>query len=277
MIIGSTKGFIRGKALSVEGHTHSQYAASSHTHTTSQVTGLDSEINSLKSSVSSGKAAIASAVTDKGVSTAADATFNTMATNIRNIPNIPEIYLPIPLYCVINPTNATVQRTRLFYGLTNSNVATYGFDEATCSAINILDETNLYLSTYQITNPPTAIPLQDRFLGRNAVACTYSIGTDVYGEGYVSPYLGYTYQDSTQIFPFKIYPNSSMTTQNLYSFGSSVDAGQSAFMVKVRVLSVSKQVDSTKGPSILVNYEYEGNTYRGYYGVYVLLYAKVTF
>ena len=86
MIIGNTKGFIRGKALSVEGHTHSQYAASSHTHTTSQITGLDAEISSLKTSVSEGKALIAAAVTDKGVSTAADATFNTMATNIRNIP-----------------------------------------------------------------------------------------------------------------------------------------------------------------------------------------------
>ena len=37
LIIGTTKGFIRGNALSVEGHTHN-YAASSHTHTTSSIT-----------------------------------------------------------------------------------------------------------------------------------------------------------------------------------------------------------------------------------------------
>ena len=44
-----------------------------------------SEINSLKSSVSNGKSAIASAITGKGVSTASDATFQTMANNINSI------------------------------------------------------------------------------------------------------------------------------------------------------------------------------------------------
>ena len=43
------------------------------------------EFNSLKTSVSEGKALVASAVTDKGVSTAADATFQTIATNIGSI------------------------------------------------------------------------------------------------------------------------------------------------------------------------------------------------
>ena len=133
MIIGNTKGFIRGKALSVEGHTHSEYAALSHTHddryytegemnsllagkaaashnhddryytegevssllagkaasvhthTMDQITSLIEEINSLKTSVSEGKALIAAAVTDKGVATAADATFETIANNIRSI------------------------------------------------------------------------------------------------------------------------------------------------------------------------------------------------
>ena len=42
--------------------------------------------NSLKTSVSEGKALIATAVTGKGVQTAADATFQTMATNIGSIP-----------------------------------------------------------------------------------------------------------------------------------------------------------------------------------------------
>ena len=97
MIIGNTKGFIRGKALSVEGHIHTGYAASSHTHTTSQVTGLDTELSSLKSSVSNGKSLIASAITDKGVSTASNATFQTMAYNIGNIKSmsLDTIYTPI--------------------------------------------------------------------------------------------------------------------------------------------------------------------------------------
>lgn len=69
-----------------------KYAVINHTHTTAQITGLDTsiqsintEISSLKSSVSSGKATIAAAVTDKGVQTAADATFEQMANNIQNI------------------------------------------------------------------------------------------------------------------------------------------------------------------------------------------------
>ena len=42
--------------------------------------------NSLKTSVSNGKSAVASAITDKGVSTSATASFDTMASNIRSIP-----------------------------------------------------------------------------------------------------------------------------------------------------------------------------------------------
>ena len=81
------------------------YAAASHTHTGTEVTinnstqtveaainnnysmivNANNEISSLKSSVSSGKTQIASAITDKGVSTAASATFSQMASNIRNI------------------------------------------------------------------------------------------------------------------------------------------------------------------------------------------------
>ena len=48
---------------------------------------LKTEIESLKSSVSNGKALVASAITDKGVTTAADATFQQMADNIRKIPS----------------------------------------------------------------------------------------------------------------------------------------------------------------------------------------------
>lgn len=43
------------------------------------------ELNTVKTSVSEGKALIAAAVTDKGVSTAADATFQQIANNIGNI------------------------------------------------------------------------------------------------------------------------------------------------------------------------------------------------
>ena len=50
-----------------------------------KLTSVDTEISSLKSSVSNGKSLIASAITGKGVSTASDATFQTMANNIGSI------------------------------------------------------------------------------------------------------------------------------------------------------------------------------------------------
>ena len=49
----------------------------------------NSDLESLKSSVSNGKSLIASAITDKGVSTASDATFQTMANNIGSIASVP--------------------------------------------------------------------------------------------------------------------------------------------------------------------------------------------
>lgn len=52
----------------------------------SDVSNMQEDIEELKNSVSDGKAQVASAITDKGVATASDATFDTMATNIRNIP-----------------------------------------------------------------------------------------------------------------------------------------------------------------------------------------------
>lgn len=51
----------------------------------SQLSNIQEDMVELKNSVSDGKAQVASAITDKGVATASNATFNTMANNIRNI------------------------------------------------------------------------------------------------------------------------------------------------------------------------------------------------
>ena len=75
---GSTKAFVNRKSISFDRHTHE----------ISQVNNLQNEINSLKTSVSNGKSAVASAITDKGVSTSATATFDTMAANIRAISSL---------------------------------------------------------------------------------------------------------------------------------------------------------------------------------------------
>ena len=56
--------------------------------------GIYTAINELKTSVSNGKSAVASAITDKGVSTSATASFNTMANNIRKIGMIVPATLP---------------------------------------------------------------------------------------------------------------------------------------------------------------------------------------
>ena len=65
------------------------YAAANHNHNgVYQSVGsyaTTAQLNELKTSVSNGKSLIASAITDKGVSTASDATFQTMSNNIRSI------------------------------------------------------------------------------------------------------------------------------------------------------------------------------------------------
>lgn len=50
-----------------------------------KINNIDTEMNTVKTSVSNGKSLIASAITDKGVSTASDATFQVMADNISQI------------------------------------------------------------------------------------------------------------------------------------------------------------------------------------------------
>nr|DAF41555.1 MAG TPA: hypothetical protein [Caudoviricetes sp.] len=68
------------------------YAAANHNHNGTYAT--IAQYNELKTSVSNGKSAVASAITDKGVSTSATASFNTMANNIRKIGMIVPATLP---------------------------------------------------------------------------------------------------------------------------------------------------------------------------------------
>lgn len=73
----------------------------------SMIVNANNEISSLKSSVSNGKSLIASAITDKGVSTASDATFQTMSNNIRSITSIssPKL-IPGNILWSVGTTNA---------------------------------------------------------------------------------------------------------------------------------------------------------------------------
>lgn len=59
----------------------------------SNLDNISTDIETCFQSVSNGKTLLASAITDKGVTTAQDATFETMATNISNISGINNISL----------------------------------------------------------------------------------------------------------------------------------------------------------------------------------------
>ncbi len=78
---------------------------------------LNSSVESLKTSVSEGKSLIAAAVTDKGVKTAADSTFQVIANNINDISKL--------------PNGVTVERRTFSVSTGISNTATttwYGAD-----------------------------------------------------------------------------------------------------------------------------------------------------
>ena len=89
-------------------------------------TDLYKAVNDLKSSVSNGKSAVASAITDKGVSTSATASFNTMANNIRKIDvytgSTHVIWIETP--CISK--NATVTATKGSVTITAKYNSTFG-------------------------------------------------------------------------------------------------------------------------------------------------------
>ena len=66
-------------------YTYSEVGAAASNHNHNSLYPTLTDFNSLKTSVSNGKSAVASAITDKGVSTSATASFDTMAGNIRSI------------------------------------------------------------------------------------------------------------------------------------------------------------------------------------------------
>lgn len=86
IVVGKNKAWFGSNKVELTKDTNTVY-----THPSSIQCNASSEINSLKSSVSNGKSLIASAITGKGVSTASNATFQTMANNIGNISSVGEI------------------------------------------------------------------------------------------------------------------------------------------------------------------------------------------
>ena len=91
----------------------------------SMIVAANNEISSLKSSVSSGKAQIASAITDKGVSTAASATFSQMASNIRNISTSNTSGINIWVYSEGMPASGTIYASKNGINIYGSYVSTF--------------------------------------------------------------------------------------------------------------------------------------------------------
>lgn len=78
------------------------------------ISSLNTTTRDLFTSVSNGKRNVAAAITDKGVSTASDATFDTMATNIRKIPTSGGE--PDPYY--VNTGDGTAESNDIMLGKT---------------------------------------------------------------------------------------------------------------------------------------------------------------
>lgn len=100
----------------LQGHEASYFG------TATQYTELSSKYDQLFQSVSNGKSLIASAITGKGVSTASDATFQQMATNIGSIQTGHQVYAIEAINCTNsflqwnNPTGKTSFNDLTIYG-----------------------------------------------------------------------------------------------------------------------------------------------------------------
>ena len=100
-----------------------------------------SSVDSLKTSVSEGKALIAAAVTDKGVSTAADATFQTITTNIGKISTKAELYKD---YFTTGNSNGTFQKTLLNDNDGNFVIALGRYTNTSIGGSEYIDVSNDY-------------------------------------------------------------------------------------------------------------------------------------
>ena len=104
------------------------YAAANHNHNgVYQPVGsyaTTAQLNEVKTSVSNGKSAVASAITDKGVSTSATASFNAMASNIRSINQGLTIQYIGELYTHNMPSNH-LDKTYTISGYLTANYTVY--------------------------------------------------------------------------------------------------------------------------------------------------------
>ena len=100
----------------------------------SQIKAVNETVNTLKKSVSDGKTKVANAITDKGVETATDATFDVMAENISKIETGGGELHGATL--AVSTTESTLFGQTVTLTLNGASVATTVFDDnGTCSFV----------------------------------------------------------------------------------------------------------------------------------------------
>ena len=135
---------------------------------------FQSSVEELKTSVSEGKALVAAAVTDKGVETAADAAFVTIANNIRAIP-VGSEYIAVQEEFTGNWDNVETITARLQYPLSDMyfmfGISVYPFsgEDAFC--------TGFYYTTGQI--PSTFSIISGTGLGRYDPTTRTEVDVDI--------------------------------------------------------------------------------------------------
>ena len=188
-------------------HNHNGvYAPVSHTHTTTNITGLDTklsgydtEIASLKSSVSNGKSAVASAITDKGVSTSATASFDTMIPLgglVRTFTYTPHTQLTIPALGFL-PLLLIAMQDRTDNISTSNNIPVY------TTIINYYAKRYVYYTGTHMT--------LGAYGAYGADFDNMAMGNTVFNQT--------TMRDSGTVYDFSPSGNFSEGTQTIYIFG----------------------------------------------------------
>ena len=156
----------------------------SYTHPSKIQCSAASEISSLKSSVSSGKAQIASAITGKGVTTAADATFQQMATNIGQIETATSIDLAVRNAATLTFSSFTSNpsMTRVSGPTTMYYTASMDFPPGKAMALELVPSTSYCTVQYKYRNSSYATAgcrLTPSFTGTQltGMTCTYDGGS----------------------------------------------------------------------------------------------------